>query len=177
MEETAIRILGILRWHCYLAIDAYPTKLDRIMRNCSTLALFLFVLLVLAPPRTAFAQDQYVQQVLDQLEAASAEFISAGYTPIMGDGGVLDHEASDTYTVTLQTGRSYTLMGVCDEDCPDLDLELYDGYGELVSRDNSTDAYPIVDVSVAQGGDFTLRVTMYQCNANPCYYGVGVYRE
>ena len=147
------------------------------MKTYSTLTLLLFLALVLAPLRTAVAQDQYEQQVLAQLEAASMVFTSAGYTPIIGDGGKLAHGATETYSVTLEAGHSYMLMGVCDEDCLDLDLALYDGYGDLVSRDDSEDDAPVVEVSVAVGGEFTLQVTMFQCNAAPCYYGVGLYGQ
>ena len=130
---------------------------------------------MLAPLRTAIAQDRYEQQVLLQLDQVSLVFTSAGYIPIIEDGGKLDHGSSENYTVTLETGRTYILMGVCDEDCLDLDMALYDGYGNLISRDDSEDDVPTVEVSVTQGGDFTLQVTMYQCNQNPCYYGVGLY--
>ncbi len=102
-------------------------------------------------------------------------FTSAGYIPVIEDGGRLIHGASETYTVTLEAGRTYILMGVCDEDCLDLDMELYDGYGNLISRDDSEDDVPTVEVSVTNGGDFTLQVTMFECNENPCYYGVGLY--
>jgi len=54
-------------------------------------------------------------------------------------------------------------------------MALYDGYGNLISRDDSEDDVPTVEVTVTQGGDFTLQVTMYNCNQNPCYYGVGLY--
>ena len=174
-RDTAMRTPGVLRWFLYLAPN--PTKPVKNMTYQTTRALFLFVLLALAPLRMAVAQNQYEQQVLQQLESASMVFTSAGYTPVIGDGDKLDHQASETYTVTLKAGRSYVLMGVCDEDCLDLDLELYDGSGNLISQDNTEDDAPIVEVNVATGGDFTLKVTMYECNNNPCYYGVGLYGE
>ena len=145
------------------------------MKGYSTLTLFLFLLVVLAPVRTAIAQDRYEQQVLQQLGEASMAFTSVGYIPIIEDGGKLDQGSSETYTAPLETGHTYILMGVCDEDCLDLDMALYDGYGNLISRDDSEDDVPTVEVTVTQGGDFTLEVTMYNCNQNPCYYGVGLY--
>ena len=143
----------------------------------SKLVLFIVLLLVLAPLRMAQAQDQYEQQVLAQLGEAAMVFTSAGYAPILVEEGNLTDGDSEAFTVVLETGHSYMLMGVCDEDCLDLDLELYDGYGNLVSQDESEDNAPIVEVSVATSGEFTLRVTMYDCTEDPCYYGVGVYGE
>lgn len=133
--------------------------------------------LTLAPFRTTYGQNQYEQQVLQQLQHASFAFTSAGYTPIIADGGSLGQGETMTFTVTLQTGSSYMLMGVCDQDCRDLDLALYDGYGNLISADETEDDAPVVDVTVTTGGDFTLEVTMYQCSEDICYYGVGLYRQ
>ena len=118
-------------------MDASSTKPDRIVKRYSTLTLFLFLLVVLAPLRTAIAQDRYEQQVLQQLGEASMAFTSVGYIPIIEDGGKLDQGSSETYTVPLETGYTYILMGVCDEDCLDLDMATYEGYGNLSSRDDS----------------------------------------
>ncbi|MEM1271776.1 MAG: hypothetical protein AAGI08_17135 [Bacteroidota bacterium] len=138
--------------------------------------LFLFVLLA-APWQSATAQtaEEYVEQLLVQLDAAADVFEEEGFLPVMADGDVLEQGESQLYTVTLEEGISYLLLGVCDEDCSDLDLELYDGYDNLISEDDMEDDAPVVDVFVKQSGDFTLKVTMYACSENPCYYGVGVY--
>lgn len=133
------------------------------------------VLLTLTSLGSALAQDRYEQQVLIQLEEASSIFTSAGYTGILGDGGALDHQYYEDYTVTLGAGVTYAIVGVCDEDCYDLDLGIYDGYGDLITQDDSEDDAPVVEFTVTHGGDFTLRVTMYHCEGNPCYYGVGLY--
>ena len=175
-EDTTLSILCILRWPRYLA--AYLTKPVKNMTYDSTRALVLFILLALVPLRMAVAQNQYEQQVLDQLEGAAMGFMTGDIMPILTEGDMLDHQESETYTITLKAGRTYFLMGVCDEDCLDLDLELYDGSGNLISQDNTDDDAPIVEVNVATGGDFTLKVTMYDCDIQaPCYYGVGLYGE
>lgn len=65
-------------------------------------------------------------------------------------------------------------MGVCDADCGDLDLALYDENGNLVSEDETTDDVPAVTVEPRWTGPFTLRVDMYQCTEEPCVYGFTV---
>ncbi len=143
--------------------------------NKKILGYRLVVLLALIPLGSSQAQNRYEEQILAQLEATSAVFISAGYTPIMGDGGTLDHQYYEDYSVNLISGVEYGIVGVCDEDCSDLDLALFDGYGDLVTQDESADDIPVVEFTVIQSGEFTLRVTMYRCDNNPCYYGVGLY--
>lgn len=75
----------------------------------------------------------------------------------------------------LQAGQTYVFMGVCDNDCSDMDMSLYDDAGNMVDRDVAPDAYPIVDVNPRWTGDFSLRVSMPDCQANYCSYGVGMF--
>jgi hypothetical protein len=147
------------------------------MKTNATLLALSCMALILVPFRTTYGQNQYEQHVLQQLQSASSAFTSAGYTPVISDGGSLAQGETMTYTVTLQKGASYMLMGVCDQDCMDLDLALYDGYGNLISADETEDDVPVVDVTVTTGGDFTLEVTMYHCSEAICYYGVGIYGQ
>ncbi|MGA7935472.1 MAG: hypothetical protein WCA35_18115, partial [Kovacikia sp.] len=69
----------------------------------------------------------------------------------------------------------YGLIGVCDRDCRDLDLRLYDENGNLVAADTSSDDTPFVSLTPRWSGQFYLRVDMANCRANYCYYGVGVF--
>lgn len=135
----------------------------------------LAALFGLLPTTASLAQDPYEAQILAQLEAVSAALVNAGYTGLLGDGGLLDHQTHEDYSVNLRAGATYAIVGVCDEDCFDIDLAIYDGYGNLITEDQSEDDAPVVEFTATSGGQFTLRVTMYHCSNNPCYYGVGLY--
>lgn len=63
-----------------------------------------------------------------------------------------------------------SIYGTCDSDCTDLDLYLYDSYGNLVSQDVEPDAYPIVTAPYT--GEFSLQVTMPACYAEACFVEV-----
>ena len=135
------------------------------------------VLLTMLSASGARAQDQYVQQLLAQLEAAAYPFASAGYYGILGECGALGHQTYQDFRVTLNAGSDYAVLGVCDEDCYDLDVALYNLSGNLIVADSTEDAAPLVPFTVTESGSFTLRVTMYNCGVEPCYYGVGVYER
>ncbi len=137
-------------------------------------ALALFATLSVGGAR---AQDQYVQQLLAQLEIAAYPFASAGYYGILGEGGALGHQTYQDFRVTLNAGSDYAILGVCDEDCYDLDVALYNLSGNLIVADTTEDAAPLVPFTVTESGSFTLRVTMYNCGVEPCYFGVGVYKR
>ncbi|MEN8445567.1 MAG: hypothetical protein ABG776_11205 [Cyanobacteria bacterium J06555_13] len=62
------------------------------------------------------------------------------------------------------------IYGTCDSDCTDLDMYLYDGYGNLVAEDTELDAYPIVTAPYT--GEFYIEVTMPSCYAEACYVEV-----
>jgi hypothetical protein len=86
---------------------------------------------------------------------------------------------NNTYTdliVTLHQGVDYALVGVCDNDCRDMDLKLYNEEGDLVVKDTAPDSTPAVEIVPRRTQDFRVRVLMEKCSDNPCYYGLGVYQ-
>jgi hypothetical protein len=122
---------------------------------------------------SAPANGQFDQQVNDQLNTFETNQSSATRlfrSPIFR----LNEGASRDYSVTLTGGVSYKIAGVCDNDCPDLDIKLLDPNGKEVASDSLTDSLPIVDYRAGQGGQYTVRVVMYDCNTGPCSAGVTV---
>jgi len=76
----------------------------------------------------------------------------------------------------LEAGETYVFVGVCDNDCSNMHLQLFDGYGKLIDSDTERGGYPVVTTSVGHGGAFYLRVIMHGCAHEPCWGGVGAYR-
>ena len=136
----------------------------------------VLILLVHAlTPANAAAQNEYEEQVMLQLELLADVFFEEGYDPIVWEGGALDDDEAELYEVTLEEGYTYALVGVCDEDCSDLDLALFDGDGMFVVEDVEVDDAPVIEFTVTRSGAFTLDVTMFECSSEPCYYGVGLF--
>ena len=104
-----------------------------------------------------------------------------GYSRVDGvtKVGLLKNGESTSLDVTLNLDRSYRLVGVCDQQCSDMDMKLYNSGGALVDEDTSTDDIPLVDVSPRASGSYTMKVTMADCsNATyGCYYGVTLLRK
>ncbi len=140
---------------------------------------FLIVLAALAfTPLQVAAQSQWEQQVLEQIRTASELFAPEGWA-MVGDAqlGSLHDEASEDFNVTLHAGVSYILVGVCDNDCPDVDLMLLDDSGNEVDSDYETDAVPIVEVTPFRTQSYRVHVYMADCTSGPCFYGVGIYSD
>lgn len=138
----------------------------------STLALVAGATLLAASP--ARAQDEWLQQVAAQLEAVTEALDQEGLSSA-GEphAGALDEGESEEVELELTAG-AYLIVGVCDNDCTDLDMVLSLD-GEEIDSDFEMDDTPVLAVEVEEGGTLTLRVDMATCSSEPCRYGVGVY--
>ena len=82
--------------------------------------------------------------------------------------------ASDSWSFTLPGGNSYKIVGVCDNDCQDLDIRVSVG-DDVVAEDVLDDDVPIVNFSAKSETRYSVRVTMATCKADPCFWGIGVF--
>lgn len=124
---------------------------------------------------TSAVCDEYTDQVKAQLALIQLAAASEGWEETHNAKfDKLNNDDYDSFTFTLRKGLSYRVISVCDEDCSDLDLTLYDENDNEISKDTSADSMPIVDASPKWSGEFTLRVKMYSCSDNPCYYGINI---
>lgn len=87
----------------------------------------------------------------------------------------LNEGSSGNYYFSLERGTSYIIVAVCDGDCGDVDLCLYDENNNEIDCDLEGDDLPIVKVNPKWSGRFKLRVTMYDCDINPCKGGIAVF--
>ncbi|MGE3250855.1 MAG: hypothetical protein AB7J28_05155 [Hyphomonadaceae bacterium] len=136
---------------------------------------------VMAVPAAANAQaiSSYVFEVMDQLRAnvgwrernAPA---NEGHLYYHGEIGSLNDNAERQSSVgDLASARYVTFVGFCDRDCSDLDLFVVDHNGNIVAQDVAVDTTPVVTFRPQQGSSYDIRVRMYQCNQEPCFYSVG----
>ncbi|MEZ5994804.1 MAG: toll/interleukin-1 receptor domain-containing protein [Hyphomonadaceae bacterium] len=118
----------------------------------------------------------YRQQILDRLAQVEQAFSSQGYQrlaePVTGQ---LAQGQNAGTPVSLQAGGDYRIIGVCDQDCGDLDLILYDQANNVVSQDQLTDATPIVSVAPQYSGAYTVQAVMHNCTIQPCFYALVLY--
>jgi hypothetical protein len=126
--------------------------------------------------RPAAAQNTYQQQIIRQLAAHSENPRQHGYSADRGPiFGQLNDNASDQMRVNLRGGVRYAIIGVCDEDCTDIDLRLYAPDGTKLDEDIALDDYPTLEFVAPVTGQYRLSVEMATCNTNPCYWGVQIY--
>jgi hypothetical protein len=85
--------------------------------------------------------------------------------------------AGDSHNTSfaLRSGMTYLISGVCDQDCTDLDILLYDSDGNLIADDQKEDDHPLVSVTPIRTGEFTIKIKMIRCSVAPCYFGTQIF--
>lgn len=125
-----------------------------------------------AAPSTASGSDYegQVRRQLDAVESSASGYARLFRSPMMQ----LRKDETRDFSVTLVPGINYLIGGVCDNDCPDMDIKLFDPNGNEVASDTATDSVPIVRYVPNMGGTYRVRAVMYNCTANPCWAGLTV---
>lgn len=136
---------------------------------------FMFFMAALLASHHSFGQ-QAREIVATQISYINRVFNSKGFyrTHNIKYASLYDDQ-SDFYTFNLDRATDYEIFAVCDGDCGDIDLWLYDESGNLIDSDQKKDDLPVVVVTPSWTGKFRLKVKMYDCRIEPCVFGIGVY--
>jgi hypothetical protein len=139
-------------------------------------SLLIVAIGILSLSLPAAGQTQFERQVRNQLDNVSQTLGKKGYeltTQVYT--GELEREDNDEVTLRLRAGVRYAIVGVCDQDCKDLDLVLYNASGRELANDVGEDDVPVVELTAENAGNYIVRVVMANCSNEPCHYGLGVY--
>jgi len=100
----------------------------------------------------------------------------AGYSHVVDSArGWLRDGRSDSFSIWLSAGTQYALVANCDDDCTDVDIALYGPDGRALASDDQLDDAPVVLVTPGRSGTHRVKVTMADCEVQPCAYTVGVF--
>ncbi len=134
----------------------------------------LIALALVAGP-TASGQDlrDYLTQQLDSQEPNNAE---RGFAHAVGPlAGTLSSSHAAQLPLTLRAGQEIRVVGVCDQDCSDLDIRILNPRGQIIAQDVRRNDHPVVDLRAEMFGQHTIEVGMIDCDAPRCRYAVNVY--
>lgn len=126
-------------------------------------------------PGTVLAQNRWERQVHDHLQRAlNAARSHDASAPTESRSGVLNGEESESFVVTLVGGVSYTILGVCDDDCSRLQLVLATLANSEIALERHSEGFPVLRFTPTATTQYRIRVVMEGCRMNPCWYGVGI---
>jgi hypothetical protein len=125
-----------------------------------TVVSFLFTSLAFSSLNVTHAADR---QALKKLNNIKTVLLLSGYTcrNAVGGGYLQQGQGYDDYN-TLYQGTSYKLIAAGNVHVKDIDIVLHDENHNVIARDNSNDAMPIVDVRPRWTGRFHAKVKMYR---------------
>lgn len=152
--------------------------LRSVSRFVATPLLLLSLTLAFLGTAPSHAAGQEVPEAIlemwDQLDDLLADegLVRALQLPLFGG---LDAGDSEQVTVPIVAGVPFRLVGMCDDDCTDLDLTLFGADGEQLETDIALDATPTFEVEVSTSGTYNLRVDMVTCSIEPCIWSVMAY--
>jgi hypothetical protein len=69
------------------------------------------------------------------------------------------------------------IVGVCDNDCSDVDLALEDEEGVAVVSDTGSGDMPMIRFTPSATAVYWIDPTMHACSTEPCAYGIAVFRK
>ena len=114
--------------------------------------------------------------MVERLSRFREELLSEGYSELpMQESGTLYQARELRFPLTLEEGIEYQIVGVCDNDCNDLNLILYDPRGGMIAVDAFTDAIPVLSVSTERSEVLLVGVTMEACPMGPCQFQVAIF--
>ncbi|WP_428151478.1 hypothetical protein [Brevundimonas sp.] len=138
--------------------------------------------LIDATPQASLSQEQRAQlrELAKSYIEKAAEENTRGFTAVSGvedEVVALQPTQIHAWTVQLQRGQTYRIIGGCDNECTDMDFELLDATGKIVERDTLPDSFPIINVAPPANGAYTVRFVMKTCTIGPCYAAARLYHQ
>ncbi len=109
-------------------------------------------------------------RVRGYLEHGQQQHAALGYgrtrTPDLIHAMRLDHPF--LWTMTLRAGVNYRIFAACDDNCGDVDMEIYGADGELADRDAARNDTPYIQITPTRTGRHQVRIWLYDCRAETC---------
>ncbi|HEU4886090.1 MAG TPA: S1C family serine protease [Longimicrobium sp.] len=126
--------------------------------------------------RSGAERDEWEDQVIGFLDDGEQVLEREGFSRSHGyETGTINRGASRTVRIRLTAGVTYTLLGACDTDCDNVALKIFGPGGRLLDSDVEDDDFPVLLVTPAASGEYSVWITMTSCETPYCYYSLGVY--
>jgi hypothetical protein len=139
--------------------------------------IFLFLILWLGASTPLLRAQSSTDQVWSQLVSQSATATNEGFKRLNYMIGYMNNGTvtNVNWPVDMEKGRSYLIVGVCDNDCTDVDLILQDTDRAEVASDVLADDIPVIRFTPSTAATYWIETTMVVCSVEPCGYGIAVF--
>lgn len=137
-------------------------------------------------PQPGVRQHRVTEEVRQQITEGMSRYLDF-YASQYAAPGMAAPEGMSDQVFTMQPGGDhrflvqltgnapYTVLGACDDDCSNIDIELIDmRTGGVVASDMLADDFPVVNFVPPADGQYMVRTLMQVCTAAPCFAGARI---
>jgi len=122
--------------------------------------------------------QEWSSPIIGQLAAKATEIYKGkGYSPTAWSKQArLGDSVSQDFSIRLDAQKEFSLVGMCDTNCSNLDMLVIDSNGKVVGSDVEADDFPIVSFTPSAEGNYTVRITMTKCTST-CDLGIMAFKR
>ncbi len=121
--------------------------------------------------------QSYTEVIWNQIQDSYEENQEMGYIVTNYIIGTIKNSDDNTWSFYLDSSKDYLFEAFCDEDCEDLDLYLYDDEDNELDKDIEEDDFPLFFFEPSTSGRYKVKVSMYSCAVEPCYFGLAIFEK
>ncbi|MDJ0515762.1 MAG: hypothetical protein QNJ74_05650 [Trichodesmium sp. MO_231.B1] len=114
-------------------------------------------------------QEQVICKLKDTVEAQEKAGKKLVFWPLIGK---VKERVEVPFTAKLSSDVSYTILGVCDDNCTDLNLTLKNQEGNKIANDEKEDGIPVISFTPTENSDYRITARPDKCVTEKCEFGM-----
>jgi len=89
--------------------------------------------------------------------------------------GQLEEVDDQSFTFKVDPNKSYVAYGACDANCSEFSLEAREKDGGFIDGSSGQDNdHPMIAIEDFKGDEITIEATMFECDDEPCVFGIAL---
>ena len=105
-------------------------------------------------------QEQVICKLKETVEAQEKAGRKLVFLPLIGK---IKEKVEAPFTAKLSSNISYTILGVCDNNCSDLNLTLKNQKGKKIANDEKQDGIPVISFTPTEKSDYKITARPDNC--------------
>ncbi len=114
-------------------------------------------------------QEQVICKLKETVEAQEKAGRKLVFLPLIGK---IKEKVEAPFTAKLSSNISYTILGVCDNNCSDLNLTLKNQKGKKIANDEKQDGIPVISFTPTEKSDYKITARPDKCTTEKCEFGM-----
>ncbi|MEB3341748.1 hypothetical protein [Okeania sp.] len=114
-------------------------------------------------------QEQVICKLKETVEAQKKAGKKLVFLPLIGN--VIENREF-AFTPKLSSNISYTILGVCDDNCTDLNLTLKNEKGEKITGDEKENGIPVISFTPTEDNKYKITAQPDKCTTGKCAFGM-----